>query len=213
MIRLSLHDPPAQRVEALSTVFQTSYPIGERIAGTGNEHAGGLRLFSLDRQQVLQITPQSFSFHRLRPYDRWETFVWGAHSAWRTFVPVCRPTAVTEVQLRYVNVFHLSLPFEAWSEYLVMRPEIPPPVDTGLVSYTMSLNLTDTNVPATAVVTQTTQGERNDIVQVVFDIATRTGFEGKVTEVEVWQALDRLREYKNRLFFEGITERAKELFR
>jgi uncharacterized protein (TIGR04255 family) len=221
MIRLSLHDQPGQRVEALSTVFHTSYPIVERIAGEGEglhatvsaQNFNGLRLLSLDRQQVLQITPRSFSFHRLRPYDRWQAFVQGAHTAWRVFVPICRPAAVTEVQLRYVNVFHFPRPFDSWSEYLVMRPEVPPLVDTGLVSYTMSLNLLDTSVPAAAVVTQTTQADRNDIVQVVFDITTRAGFAGKVTEAQIWRTLERLREYKNRLFFEGITERAKELFR
>jgi uncharacterized protein (TIGR04255 family) len=220
-IRLSLHDPPGQRVEALSTVFHLSYPIVERIAGEGDglraaastQNFDGLRLLSLDRQQALQITSRSFSFHRLRPYDRWEAFAQRARVAWRAFVPVCRPKAVTEVQLRYVNVFHLPRPFDSWSEYLVMRPEVPPLVDTGLVSYTMSLNLMDTSVPAAAVVTQTTQAERNDIVQVVFDITTRTGFTVKVTEAQIWRTLERLREYKNRLFFEGITERAKELFR
>ena len=105
------------------------------------------------------------------------------------------------------------MPFKSWSEYLVMLPGVPPPVDTGLVSYMMSLNLTDANVPAAAVVTQTTQAERNGIVQMVFDIDTRTAFTVGVSEAQFLQTLEGLREYKNRLFFESITERTRELFR
>jgi uncharacterized protein (TIGR04255 family) len=222
-IRLSLSNKPVPSVEALSTAFQASYPIVELIEGdegeelyatTSAQNFRGFRLLSLDRQQVLQITPRSFSFHWLRPYDRWDVFAQRARMAWRTFVTLFRPRAVTEVQLRFVNVFHLPMPFESWSEYLVIRPEMPPPVDTGLVSYMMSLNLMDVSVPASAVVTQTTHAERDDVAQVVFDIDTRTRFTaGQLTNPQLWRTLERLREYKNRLFFEGITERAKELFR
>lgn len=212
---------PSQPLEALYNAVSVAYPIVERVAGDGVERpatdpsqaVGGFRLFSHDRQQVIQVNPQAFSFHRLRPYDRWQSFVQAAYAAWRAFLPIAGPLVINEVQLRFVNVFHLPMPFQSWSEYLAMRPEVPRPVDTGLVSYTMSLNLTDPNVPAAGLVTQTTQTVSTDIVQVVFDIVTRTAFVGNITEEQLWRTIESLREYKNRLFFEGITERAKELFR
>jgi uncharacterized protein (TIGR04255 family) len=224
-IRLPLLENPGPRAEALSSALRASYPIvegGDRkgesphyaaVARSGREFEC-LRLLSADRQQVVQVTSKSFSYHRLRPYDQWEAFVQRARKAWDAFVPLFRPSNITEVQLRYVNVFDLPMPFEDWSEYLVIRPEVPPPVDTGLVSYMMCLNLTDQSVPASAVVTQSTEADHDDVAQVLLDIDTRTRIDaGESSEEHLWRTLDRLREYKNRLFFEGITERAKELFR
>ena len=33
-----------------------------------------------------------------------------------------------------------------------------------------------------------------------------------ITEEEAWQTLEKLRHFKNKIFFESITEKARELF-
>lgn len=214
--------------KSFCSALHASYPVVEAIDWSSDEPpqgvttapsaSRGLRLLSTDRQQAVQITPRSFSFHRLRPYIRWESFARPARDAWGTFAAVFHPERITEVQLRYLNVFQLPMPFEDWGDFLVIHPDLPPPVDTGLTNYLMSLALADANVPATANVTQATEPEKNGLVPVVLDIDTRTpvvlgGAPGGEHEEQLWRTLDRLREYKNRLFFEGLTERAKELFR
>lgn len=171
-----------------------------------------IRLLSTDRQQAVQLSPQAFSFHRLRPYTRWEDFASDARAAWEAFVRVFAPS-IEDVQLRFLNVLQLPLGFEDWGEYLRIRPNLPAAVDTGLGNYFMSLNLADSSVPASAIVTLATTPGAAGLIDVVFDIDTRSAMPGAVEEARLWEVLAALREYKNRLFFEGLTDRAKELFR
>jgi uncharacterized protein (TIGR04255 family) len=202
-------------VESLSAALGTEYPVVERFGEPMDEtHApNGVRLLSADRQQVVQITSESFSFHRLRPYTHWSAFSQAARAAWDAFV---RPGGVsaTGVQLRYINEFQLP-PANDWADYLFIRPEVPPPVDTGLSSYMMSLTLVDPDVPAVALVTQITRPAREGVKLMVLDIDTSSTHPSAVYDPleAVWTVLEGLREYKNRLFFEGLTDRAKELFR
>jgi len=222
-LRLPMLRDPGVGAEDLETGLRESYPVvelvernaREAVSSASERHTQGFRLLSQDRQQAVQVTPGSLSFHRLRPYTRWEAFSRAAQEAWGAFGAVYGAIPVTEVQLRYLNVFHLPLPFENWDDYLVLHPNLPPPVNTGLANYMMSLDLADENVPAVAVVTQATQPAKNGVVPVVLDIHTRSEMvpAEEWDDAMLWRTLDRLREYKNRLFFEGLTERAKELFR
>jgi uncharacterized protein (TIGR04255 family) len=216
-ILLSKLEDIDSRVESVSVALGSKYPVVERSENPSDETGvpDGVRLLSADRQQVIQITSQSFSFHRLRPYTYWGAFSFAAREAWDAFAVSTETFSVLGVRLRYVNEFQLPLPFEDWADYLLIRPELPPPVDTGLSSYMMSLTLDEPGVPAEAVVTQIITWRSEGGNPVVFDIDTISKHPPAVYDhpETVWTVLEDLREYKNRLFFEGLTDRAKELFR
>jgi uncharacterized protein (TIGR04255 family) len=197
-------------LERLHLALSNSYPVAEESGSADNiSH----RFLSADRQQVVQVTSTMFSFHRLRPYLRWELFVADARSAWTMFDDVFSPELLVDVRLRYINALNLPSGTE-WNEYLAIHPNLPPAVDTGLSSYLMSLNLIDRTVPATAVVTQSSEPTMAALAKVIYDIETRSLLPAASPYANtVWEILDGLREYKNRLFFEGLTERAKEMFR
>lgn len=208
-------------MERLQDALHGLYPVvdtrdkDEATSGTVSAATPRLiRFLSTDRQQAVQVSPQAFSFHRLRPYTRWEVFANDARIAWEAFATVFAPS-IQDVQLRYLNLIQLPAEFEDWGDYLMIHPNLPAAVDTGLASYFISLSLSDGSVPATAiVVTQATADEVEEgLIEVVFDIDTRSALPGPEDAAQLWAILEGLREYKNRLFFEGLTERAKELFR
>jgi uncharacterized protein (TIGR04255 family) len=222
-IRVPRIDDLSEGVERLTRALEDRYPVVEASGPTdegdpedpSNPGGTAYRFLSADRQQAVQVTVTTFSFHRLRPYTRWEHFVTDARQAWEFFVGTFSPVSVQDVQLRFVNQFELPVPAADWADYLLIHPNLPSAVDTGLTSYFMSLNLADRSVPATAIVTQTTTLAGHDqAIDVTYDIDTRSRFvPDSAKKDQLWEILERLREYKNRLFFEGLTERTKELFR
>lgn len=215
-IRLRSLEDLRERAESIQALLGGTYPVVEgadRIkdtSGTGT----GIRLLAEDRRRAIQLTSQAFSYHLLRPYTHWKAFSSDARAAWDAFAEGSCPP-VEEVQLRFVNEFHLPSLFEDWGEFLSIHPNLPPSLDTGLGSFWMTLELEDRSVPASAIVTQATEGVKGQSAPCVLDIDTRSLpiARGLEDSDQIWRVLDGLRDYKNRLFFEGLTERAKELFR
>lgn len=191
-------------------------PVTRRNFGrlSGITRDQGCRFQSADGRDVVQITRTSFSFHRLHPYLDWGHFEAVVQPVWRAFVGYFDPEAISNLRLRYLNRIEVPLPFRDLQEYLLMYPEIPRAVDTGFTGYLMRLSLIDSSVPATAHVTQSTDFEfGRGVLPVVFDIEVRRQGEVPREGDVFWGAVRGLRDYKNRLFFESLTERARDLFR
>ncbi|HET7462237.1 MAG TPA: TIGR04255 family protein [Longimicrobium sp.] len=211
-------------VERLANAFATLYPVVETLETTGpagEAEPGGpirpgettYRFLSADRQQAVQVTSTTFSFHRLRPYTHWQRFSADARIAWQIFVPTFQPKSIKVLRLRYLNSLSRSAD-ERWTEYLTMHPSIPDPLTPTLVSSLVSLSFADGSVPAIARVNQTSEAMPDGEPRLVYDIDTQSFHKNLDVEGDrLWLTLDKLCEFKDRLFSAGLTERAKELFR
>jgi uncharacterized protein (TIGR04255 family) len=191
-------------------------PIREEIAssGTADRDSHGYRFTSKDRLQVVQITPRSFSFHRLRPYSNWEQFSGAALGLWNQYLSEFMPDGVRGVNLRYLNRIDIPAPFSDLREYVSLSPNLPEGVDAGFFGYLLRLSLRDASVPAVAYVTQRTEYDQiNTVLPLLFDIDVRSVGKMSARDEVVWRMIEKLRDYKNRLFFSSITEAARKLFR
>ncbi len=174
----------------------------------------GYRLVSPSGHDVIRITERAFAFHRLQPYEGWIPFVQRAREAWRAFSAAASPDGVQSLHLRYLNRLELPEPMREWGEYLLIRATIPESLERGLSSYMATLNLEDSYVPARARVTLIAlrRPEGSSII-LDTDVRALSVFPGDPEDERIWRTLERMREFKNRVFFEGLTERAKEMFR
>lgn len=176
--------------------------------------ARGYSFRSNDGLQVVRVTQRGMSFHRLTPYVNWEQFEAAVRFVWREFVKSFGPDRVTRLRVRFLNRIEVPSSFTDWDEYLRLCPSVPGPIDTGLSGYLMRLVLNDPNVPAVAYVTQAVEAEvAVPYYPLIFDIDVRQEAEMLPESSDLWTAILAMREYKNRLFFESITEEMKELFR
>jgi len=133
---------------------------------------------------------------------------------WREFVNYFGPEYVSRLRVRYINRIEVPHDFTRWEEFLRMYPSVPAPIDTGLSGYLMRLMLHDPSVPATAHITHAVEAElEQPYIPMFVDIDVRREGELATDGTTLWAAIHRMREYKNRLFFESITEEMKELFR
>ena len=175
----------------------------------------GYRFISADALRVIQVRLDGFAFSRLRPYTHWEEFRDEARNLWQEYVAIAKPLAVTRTALRYVNMIDIPLPLRDFKEFILTTPEIAPGLPQGIASYFMRLVLPRPEINAVAVVTEAlNQGtERKSTIPLIFDIDVFREAEFDASSDAIWKELEGLRDVKNEIFFNSITDRGKELFK
>ncbi len=172
----------------------------------------GYRLTSGDGKRVIQATVKGFTFSRLKPYETWENLRAEAYEIWKLYEETVRPEAITRVATRFINQIEISMPMRDFSDYLTAAPIVPEKLPQGLASYYTRLVLLDPATGAVAIVTQAFEpGANPQVVPVILDIVVykEKSFEN---QVDAWDTIDKLRPFKNLIFFESITDKTAELY-
>jgi uncharacterized protein (TIGR04255 family) len=217
-------------IEALYDVISGQYPDkkarhrlegrfefkkGERPFSLSTETIDGYIFTSADQKQVFQARIDGFTFNRLKPYDKWESFRDEAVKLWRLFKELISPEIV-RVGLRYINKFDIPLfpqPLRDFNEYLTAAPIVPEGLPQGVSSFLTRVVIQNPEIDAAAIITQAFEQIIDPkFIPIILDI---DAFEQKdrIKDQEAWQALEELRLFKNQIFFSSITEKTKELFK
>jgi len=174
--------------------------------------ADGYLLSSLDGRQIVQARLDGYTFNRLKPYNRWETFRDEAKRIWRAYANVANPRKVIRLALRYINRIEIPLPMRDFKDYILTVPEIAPGVPQGLERFFMRLVIPSDEAQAVAVVTESMEPGTNRTVPVIFDIDVIRQASFATDDPEIWNTFERLHDLKNEIFFRSITDKTKELF-
>ncbi len=184
-------------------------------AATGDIRHIGYRYFSKDKKQILQSRLDGFTLSRLKPYETWDALREEAERLWQLYVSIASPEVITRVALRYIN--RIEIPFSSlkdFGEYLTALPQIPPELPTEISSFLTRLVMPEPALGATAIIAQALEPVINqDIVPVILDIDVFKEGEFDIDSKEAWDTIDKLRNFKNDIFFKSITEQTKELCR
>ncbi len=181
----------------------TTVTIGHTVAG--------YRYSSEDACRVAQFRVDGFTFSRLEPYDTWEEMRDEAAKLWEVYIDAVSPDLVTRVGTRYINVLKLPLRTEL-KNYLTAPPSIPPGLNQGLGSFLTRIEIRDPAIEAQGFLTQAMESVHGDYAQIVLDIDVFVVKQFNSREDEFWRYLEKLRGFKNTVFFESLTEKAVELF-
>jgi uncharacterized protein (TIGR04255 family) len=222
--------PGTVTADTLAVIYdrvRTDYPISESILtgsitlqvgasipiGTSLQQHSGYRLQSEDRSRLVQVTTAGFTYNRLRPYDRWETFRDEAKRLWQIYQDVCNPTAVTRVGLRYINRLELPGTTTDFGIYLRTVPEIPKEIDTGLGAFFMQLQMPQQDLECMLIINEATAPQTDPtLLPVVLDIDIARGYVWQSGDEAIWRYLELLRDRKNKAFEASITDDARKLF-
>jgi len=169
---------------------------------------------SADEKQVLQVRQDGFTYSKLRPYKNWEDLRDEARRLWKFYVDVAKPETITRVALRYIN--HLTgipTPIHDYSEHLKTPPVITANLNQGNIrSFLTRVVVSEPNSGATAIVTQALESAESAITTIILDIDVFKESNFDVNGQEVWEALGSLRDLKNQIFFDSITDRTARLY-
>lgn len=185
---------------------------GAGPTSVATEKVDGYIFTSADKKQLFQARFDGFTYNRLKPYDEWRTFRDEAFQLWQMFKELLSPEIV-RVAVRYINKFDIPSTMRDFSEYLTAAPIVPSGLPQGISSFLSRVVIHDPEIDAAAIITQAfEQIVDPNYLPVIFDIdAFKQKSEG-ISEEDAWETLEKLRHFKNRIFFESITEKTKELF-
>ena len=185
----------------------------EPSAEAFNLGIAGILNWSPDHKQALQVRLDGFSFSRLKPYEKW-----GIHFAeflkyLRLYCEKISPVQVKRVATRFINVIELPRESGNWGEYFInaARASISNVLVTNFFDR-VEFTFPSSNVKAT--VTHAIM-ESNDPLNlpVVLDIETFVDINTKPDLAMIEKLFHNLRETKNQIFRESLTDKAKELFK
>ncbi len=175
----------------------------------------GRRLTSDDGRHIVQIRSDGFTFSRLPPYETWEAMKENAEPLWNAYVTHSGAEKVIRTAIRYINVMDLPLPIQAFQDYLCAPPEIPAALPQELGGFFSRIIVVHRELGGAAVVTQALETSFENKVQVILDIDVfkeAKEMEWSASDPSVWATLGKMRDFKNQIFFESITEKTAELF-
>jgi uncharacterized protein (TIGR04255 family) len=184
---------------------------GKTIQSSGGP--AGKRIDFPDEHQVVQLRANGFSFSQLQPYSTWEEMNASAIDTWLRFSAVMRPTTLSRVAVRYINKLALPLPLRSFDDYLEAAPQVPRELPQGLQSF-----LSRVVIPRgedVAIVTQAFDGAPPpaNAVSVLLDIDVFCLKDRPAADVgDLQSVLGRLRQFKNDVFFEQVTEATLEMY-
>ena len=171
----------------------------------------GYRYTSGDGRRVVQFRVDGFTFSRLEPYGTWEDMKGEAVGLWKIYADSVSPNPVTRIATRYINLLKLP-PNTELKEYLTAPPTIPEGLNQELSSFLTRVEIHEPSIGAHGILTQALEGALEDHAPVVLDIDVFIARPFDTQDEEFWFYLDQLRDFKNTVFFESITEKAAELF-
>ena len=177
----------------------------------------GYVLTSTDRKQVAQFRKEGFTFSRLKPYTDWEGVLAEAKSVWKVYEAEASPELVTRIAVRYIN--HLSVPLslptpiDAFARYLTAPPNTPGTLRQVVSHFLARVVVHDIELGTTANITQALQkSPQPDQVTIILDIDVFEQKETGFDEGDIWARFEQLRDVKNRVFFDSITEETARLY-
>jgi uncharacterized protein (TIGR04255 family) len=107
----------------------------------------------------------------------------------------------------------LKLPLNTeLKEYLTAPPTIPEGLNQELSSFLTRVEIRDPTIAAHGILTQALEGVHENYAPIVLDIDVFIARQFEPQDQEFWNSLDQLRDFKNTVFFESITEKTTELF-
>lgn len=200
--------PQEKEIRHFEMEFQSGPPPEQK---TKSSHIG-YRYDSSDGHRVLQAKIDGFTFSRLRPYENWENLREEAKSMWELYCRVLQPEAVVRVATRYINEIVIPGPLIDFDHYLTTCPPIPRTLPQALAGFFTRIVVPHKEKKVDVIITQAFEpGGNPERISVILDIDV-INRESLQMNDDIWGTVDSLRDIKNQVFFESITERTAELF-
>lgn len=205
------HDYPQKQEQRLSQVEVEQKP-GEGLIKSSTK-INGYRYISSDKKQIAQARLDGFTFSRLHPYTTWEDLRSEAYKLWLLYKQVTTPELITRVALRYINNLKIPMPIKDFSDFLTAPPQVPEKLPQGVSSFITRVVIYEPTIGANAIITQALEQIATDVVPIILDIDVFKFQSEGIEEKEAWDTIEKLRNFKNQIFFKSITNKLEEMYK
>lgn len=175
----------------------------------------GFLLRTEDKKYAAQIMHDRFSFSHLAPYKDWATLSERADKIWSVYRDTTKPDRIVRIAVRFINRLLMPIPIEDFGDYFTKPIEIPDALPQGLANYMTRMVIPEPETNLIATVQQVLDGTAIDNqLPIIFDIDTFKAVDLAADDNEaISSTLNSLRDYKNRIFFRNLTQKAIDLYK
>ena len=180
----------------------------------------GYRLLNHEKNKVLQITLEGFTFSLLPPYTYWKEFSQEAKIIWNAYVTALKIENLIRIAVRYIN--HLEIPLDGndnLNEYLRILPTLQSFSNHKVSGMFMQIQMPQEDIDPTCMLIINEVLEPNMkpdhlAVKLDFDLfCYRPDNPWATDENEIWKLLEQLRQRKNEVFEASITDKTLEMLK
>lgn len=187
------------------------------ISETKNEKPNGYNYKTLDDLQIVGNRIDGFSFTRLAPYDRWETFSEEAKRLWVLYRKRVKPDAITYLSLRYINQINIPVKSANLSDYFLTVPQISSDTpEGGIGAYFFQLLIPQPSLNSILFINQAMRPPETsnpEIIPIILDLQLVRQFDIPQSTEEIWALFEQYRIRKNQVFEAAITDKTRELIK
>ncbi len=175
----------------------------------------GFLYISENENKYVQYRLDGFSYNILTPYSNWESFKLEAQELWKLYTQITgNHIKINRLALRYINEFQIPIGEAPVTSYIMTFPHVATGINYPVSDFLMRLILVNEDLKALGIITETIGKTTEDtMLPIVFDIDVNKNCNSELDQIDIWEILDNLRDFKNDIFFKSITDKAKEKFR
>ena len=186
----------------------------EEQSVTTHRGVNGYRYESSDGTKIVQLGLDGFTFNRLKPYKNWEELREDSLRIWNLYRELIKPQIINRIALRYINNLNIPMPINDFGDYLTCPPEVPEGLPQGIISFFYRVVVPANDPRIKAIITQAFEPKVDikENLPIILDIdvfkLTPDGF----LEEDILAILEKLRDFKNQIFFKSITPKLVETY-
>lgn len=163
---------------------------------------------SEDEKLIAQFRVDGFTLNKLKPYSSWDELEPLVRNLWTKYVTIAQPVTVTRCALRYINHIIINQTQFDFDEYLRASPQIPAELPQVLNDFLSRVTIVDEDNQVAARVTQVF--EPRQLVAstpIILDIDAFKNVDIPPSDSILWDIFSSLRTFKNKVFFNFVTEK------
>lgn len=194
------------------TITTAQFQSNEPQSATIDKQHSGYRYESSDKKKILIMSKEAYTFSHLAPYVSWDNFHSEAQKFWKLYEKISNPVSINRLGLRYINRIDFPM-LERLNMYLKLYPTVPDIPNRPALGFYMQLQVPQPDIDGMLIINEArVDAENPDIFSVLIDIDV---FREKVIEASddwlAWDIFEQLRNRKNLVFEEIITQKTREL--
>lgn len=109
-------------------------------------------------------------------------------------------------------MINIPLPIADFRDYLTAAPVVPTELPQSVDSFLSRIVITEPKIDAAAIITQVFEQIVDPKLMPLFLDIDVSKQKESFDEEEIWSTFEKMRVFKNAIFFSSITDRMKELF-
>lgn len=220
-----IHD--VREIESLKNTLLSEFPISnkrvnfqgkielnvkeDKISSSGASNISGYIFSNKENNRKIQFRTDGYTCNLLNPYSNWSEFSRLGHKYWKVYKDYAKPDVITRIALRYINKIELPLENLNFEDFLKSVPIIPTSMPQTFDNYFLQMNILCDHKDVKARISQTFENSESNYLPFIIDIDVIHHLIIPSAD-SLEQEFNKLREIKNKIFEDLITDKTRELF-